>query len=68
MTFCGVPGRSGGLVGGSSGRKAPVRGAVCAVRLGHPTEGHALRVAALVLKRAQDVPTPVWKGLRVSQP
>jgi serine protease Do len=29
---------------------------------------HRLYVAALVLKKAQDAPTPVWIGLRVGQP
>jgi serine protease Do len=29
---------------------------------------HRSYVAALVLKKAQDVPTPIWIGLRVSQP
>jgi hypothetical protein len=46
MTYCGVPGQSGDLVGGSSGRNGPSRRRpVWAVCLGRPAEGHALRLS-----------------------
>jgi hypothetical protein len=40
-----------------------VRAAIDAARAQHRSF-----VAALVLKKALDTPTPVWIGLRVSQP